>query len=566
MFVTKPRILCVEDEPDVLKFLEALLVPNGYEVIKVENGEEALGKIIEESIDLVLSDVLMPKIDGFELCKRIKADERCRNIPVILITGLSDKEDRIKGIESGAEDFISKPIDPREVLARIKMLLRTKALHERRIGELFIEMGFVTEQQLQKALKIAKEQNIKVGEALYSMGALDKDHIYWVLGNQLNMNYVELSPEMIDEELIRQFSINTLRQLCCLPLYETMNEIHFAIADPTDENIVKKIKGLRPEKSAELHLALPEKIVDVLNLYKEDSYLQLKGRNAGAPSPKKTVESHEVAKSKSWNNLVTALTSMPQNESYWLYKTPFECHLLSQKGNKFESIRKFPEEIYGLMKERLRENLTSQSNHGEITLFLREKYTKRQGAFKLRYLDCLDKGMVRIERIPTFLQEEFIMSHPQVTNRIKDLECIFNEHHRLLIGGQDTSFIKKCCYSLIRENDYLSDFPPPLFVENKIEVYLPKVVQLSKDQCGVLPFLDSFEGLDLPFLFYESELPLTSDEKHLSNIFFTSSKHLILCLPFSSPEAMEKAFSVTQDRNQTGFKTFFLSPSELKSV
>jgi len=139
MFVTKPRILCVEDEPDVLKFLEALLVPNGYEVIKVENGEEALGKIIEESIDLVLSDVLMPKIDGFELCKRIKADERCRNIPVILITGLSDKEDRIKGIESGAEDFISKPIDPREVLARIKMLLRTKALHERRIGELFID-------------------------------------------------------------------------------------------------------------------------------------------------------------------------------------------------------------------------------------------------------------------------------------------------------------------------------------------------------------------------------------------------------------------------------------------
>src|SRR4030042_2609752 len=202
MITTKPRILCVDDEPNVLKFLEAVLVPNGYEVVKAEDGEEALEKLKGERIDLVLSDVTMPKLDGFEVCRRIKADDRYRNIPVVIITGLAAKQDQIKGIEAGAEDFISKPIDPAEVLARIKMLLKAKVRHERRIGELFVEMGFITEDELKEALKVAKEQNIKVGEALYSMGALDKDHIYWVLSNQLNMNYVELSPAMIDKELI----------------------------------------------------------------------------------------------------------------------------------------------------------------------------------------------------------------------------------------------------------------------------------------------------------------------------------------------------------------------------
>lgn len=128
---TMPRILCVDDEPVILRLLEAILVPKGYEVVKAENGEEALGKIQTERIDLIISDVTMPKMNGFQLCSRIKGDERYRDIPVIIITGLTEKEDRVKGIEAGAEEFISKPIDQAEVLARIKMLLKVKDLHER---------------------------------------------------------------------------------------------------------------------------------------------------------------------------------------------------------------------------------------------------------------------------------------------------------------------------------------------------------------------------------------------------------------------------------------------------
>lgn len=125
------RILCVDDEPLNLKILEKLLVTSGYETLMAENGEAALKMIGENNVDLVLLDVMMPNIDGFEVCRRIKGDERLRNIPVVMVTALSAKEDRIKGIEAGAEDFISKPIDRGEVLARVKMLLKMKVLNDR---------------------------------------------------------------------------------------------------------------------------------------------------------------------------------------------------------------------------------------------------------------------------------------------------------------------------------------------------------------------------------------------------------------------------------------------------
>src|SRR4030042_6506825 len=275
MTETKPRILCVDDEPKILKFLEAILVKNEYEVTLAENGEEALEKIKKERIDLILSDVTMPQMDGFELCRKIKEDERYRSIPVVMITGLTAKADRVKGIEAGAEDFISKPIDAAEVIDRVKMLLKAREKHERSIGELLMDMGFITEEQLQEALILAKEENIKVGEALYSMDVLDKDRLYWVLSKQLNMNYVELSYEMVAKELINQFPIDILGQLLCIPLYETTEEIHFAIADPTDQKIVKGVKSLRPEKTVQLHLALPEGILEILKLFQQEGVSQL---------------------------------------------------------------------------------------------------------------------------------------------------------------------------------------------------------------------------------------------------------------------------------------------------
>lgn len=125
------RILCVDDEPLNLSLLEAMLSPRGYAVVSAKNGPEALEKIAVERIDICLLDVMMPGIDGFEVCRRIKSDDLHRNIPVVMITSYSDTENRIRGTEAGAEDFISKPFDSAEVLARIKMLLHVKSLNDR---------------------------------------------------------------------------------------------------------------------------------------------------------------------------------------------------------------------------------------------------------------------------------------------------------------------------------------------------------------------------------------------------------------------------------------------------
>jgi len=569
MITTKPRILCVDDEPKILKFLEAVLVPNGYEVTKAEDGEGALEKIRSERIDLVLSDVSMPKMGGFELCRRIKEDERSRDIPVVMITGLTAKADRVKGIEAGAEDFISKPIDAAEVIARVKMLLKAREKHERSIGELLMDMGFITEGQLQEALILAKEQNIKVGDALYSMGVLDRDRLSWVLSKQLNMNYVEPSYEMVDKELASQFQIDVLEQLLCIPLYETTEEIHFAIADPTDQKIVKRVKSLRPEKVVQLHLALPEKIMDILNLFKRDFYskkqphkiVQPEERDVHHP-PEKINESSDILKIESyWSDLVDILLSMSQGESYWFYRTPHECHLISQRDKKFELVRKYSEGIYLLIKERLKQN------RKETPLFLHEKSTERQGAFKLTQMDCLDRDMIEIERIPTFSQEKFMISHPKAPGLVGELQHLFNEQRCLLIGGKEKLFIKQCCYSLLKGSETLTDFPPAFFVEGEIEIYFPEVAQLSKERFDLVNFHNHFKDGPIPFVFYEAELPeTTSDEKYLSKFLSGVYKNIILFFPFHSLEAIKKALSVHQDWHRAGFKAIFFDHYQWKSI
>jgi response regulator RpfG family c-di-GMP phosphodiesterase len=131
MTADRPRILCVDDEPWNLELLESILVPEGYEPVLARNGSEALETLRRQPIDVVLLDVMMPVMGGYEACRRIKADESLRNTPVVMITALKEKQDRIRGIEAGAEEYLSKPFDRDEVVARIRMLLRIKELNDR---------------------------------------------------------------------------------------------------------------------------------------------------------------------------------------------------------------------------------------------------------------------------------------------------------------------------------------------------------------------------------------------------------------------------------------------------
>ena len=126
----KPVILVVDDQPQNTKLLEAQLVPQGYEIIKAASGEEALEKLAGNQIDLILLDVMMPDMDGFKVTRRIRQDHIHRLLPIVLVTALCETEYRVKGIEAGCDDFISKPVDKVELLARVRSLLKVKAYND----------------------------------------------------------------------------------------------------------------------------------------------------------------------------------------------------------------------------------------------------------------------------------------------------------------------------------------------------------------------------------------------------------------------------------------------------
>ncbi len=128
----RPLVLIVDDEPWNLEVLESFMHDTGYGIIRAENGKDALKAAVERPPDLVLLDVMMPEMDGFEVCRRLKADERTRFVPVVIVTSLDQMADKIAAIESGADDFITKPVDKTELLARSASLLRLKKYHDER--------------------------------------------------------------------------------------------------------------------------------------------------------------------------------------------------------------------------------------------------------------------------------------------------------------------------------------------------------------------------------------------------------------------------------------------------
>jgi putative two-component system response regulator len=126
----KRVILVVDDQPQNNELLEAFLVPQGYEVISAASGEEALEKLAGNPVDLILLDVMMPGMDGFEVTRRIRKDTSHKLLPIVLVTALRETEDRVQGIEAGCDDFLSKPVDKTELLARVRSLLKVKAYND----------------------------------------------------------------------------------------------------------------------------------------------------------------------------------------------------------------------------------------------------------------------------------------------------------------------------------------------------------------------------------------------------------------------------------------------------
>lgn len=150
----KGKILVVDDIPVNIQLMQKYLSPVGYDILFARNGEEALIQVENGNPDLVLLDVMMPKMDGFETCRILKSNDKTKYIPIIMVTALNEIEDKVKGIEAGADDFITKPFNKLELLARTKSLLRIKRLHDQLQEKVF---------QLEQAKERLRELAVKDG-------------------------------------------------------------------------------------------------------------------------------------------------------------------------------------------------------------------------------------------------------------------------------------------------------------------------------------------------------------------------------------------------------------------
>jgi len=152
------KIMVVDDEILNRKLVEAMLKPQGYEVILAVDGEDCLAKVEENPPDLILMDIMMPNMNGFEVVTRLKAKEKLALIPIVMVTALQDVGDRVKALEVGADDFLTKPVDRMELRARVRSLLKVKAYNDHMVNyrqELESEVAKQTLELKNASLKIA---------------------------------------------------------------------------------------------------------------------------------------------------------------------------------------------------------------------------------------------------------------------------------------------------------------------------------------------------------------------------------------------------------------------------
>jgi two-component system alkaline phosphatase synthesis response regulator PhoP len=181
--MSKEKILIVEDEKDIVKMLEYNLQKEGFRTLSARDGEDALDMAMREHPDLVLLDLMLPGMDGLEVCKELKKEAKTDSIPIIMLTAKSQESDKVIGLELGADDYITKPFSPRELIARIKAVLRRINEKEKlpqvfRVGDLTVDFSKIVVMVKDKPVAVTAKEFELLKTLLKAKGrVLSRDYL-----------------------------------------------------------------------------------------------------------------------------------------------------------------------------------------------------------------------------------------------------------------------------------------------------------------------------------------------------------------------------------------------------
>jgi len=196
----KETILIVEDEKDIVKMLDYNLKKEGYKVIVADDGEDALDLAKSKSPDLILLDLMLPGLDGLEVCKELKNERKTRLIPVIMLTAKAQESDKVVGLELGADDYVTKPFSPRELVARIKAVLRRgkeKLPEVIKIGDLGLDFSKIEVTVKDKPVELTSKEFELLKTLIQAKGrVLSRDYL---LDNVWGFNHaIEIETRTVD--------------------------------------------------------------------------------------------------------------------------------------------------------------------------------------------------------------------------------------------------------------------------------------------------------------------------------------------------------------------------------
>ena len=237
----KSKILIVDDAIDTVELLTKRFRSEGYETAEAYDGEEALRRVDEYNPDLIVLDVMMPKMDGYEVCRRLKTDENKKYIPVLMLTAKGEIESKVKGLEIGADDYLAKPFDYKELSARIKSLLTIKAAREELVEE---EKSVALE-------KMMDEVAHEIRNPLVSIGGFAKRVHDRLPENDPNKKYLEM---ITDEVLKLENMVKLLIEL------KTMAVCYSECADVNE--IIKEALAIHEKELADMSIAVKTELMD----------------------------------------------------------------------------------------------------------------------------------------------------------------------------------------------------------------------------------------------------------------------------------------------------------------